>query len=119
MTSTMDISKPNDYGALNGGILRIVARHGARSYAGVKIAFCEDGFFRFSIELQYSYGGFGGPVFDTSDGYTTEAAAETAGTENLLRKWPKAFGSEPASVHEELLAMRRQIEAQLLQPSLF
>jgi len=119
MTNAMVISKPNEYGALSGGILRIVARCGARSYAGIKIAFCEDGFFRFGIELQYSYGGFGGPVFDTSDGYATEAAAETAGTEKLLRQWPKAFGSEPAIVHEELLAMRRQIEARLLQPSLF
>lgn len=115
----MEISQPNEYGALKGGSLRIVARRRERSYAGVRIAFCEDGLFRFSIELRYSYGGCGGPIFDTDQGYATEGAAEIAGVEELLGKWPTVLPYQPVSVNEELHDMHCQLQARLSQPSLF
>lgn len=114
----MEISKPNENGVLETGRREVVATYG-RFYAAVEFARCEDGLYRFGIELHYSYGGFGTPIFDTAEGFATEAAARTAALEELLRKWHQPFPSDPASVHEELRILREQVERQLSQPSLF
>lgn len=96
----------------------IVARNG-RSYAEIRFAYCDDGQFRFSLGLQYSYGGFGGPVFAASPAYPTLAAARSAGLESLLAQWPSEHWWEPANAHEELRLMREQVAARLYQPTLF
>jgi hypothetical protein len=114
----MEVSKPNEYGAMNAGQREVVASHG-RAFAAVKIALCEDGLYRFSVELNYSYGGFCGPVWIETEGYSSIAEARTAGLEDLLRRWHTPFPSEPTSVHTELRVMRDQIESQLCQRSLF
>jgi len=67
----------------------------------------------------YSYGGFGGPIRIDSKGYATLNAARMAALDELLRQWPKAWPSEPTSVHHELRLMRDQVESHLRQPSLF
>jgi hypothetical protein len=69
--------------------------------------------------MQYSYGGFSGPIWIESDGYPTAAGARTAGLEELLCRWYKPFPSDPQSAQDELRILREQIEAQLKQPSLF
>jgi hypothetical protein len=114
----MQVSKPNQNGVLETGRREVVATYG-RFYAAVELALCEDGLYRFSVELFYSYGGFCGPISDTAEGYATEGAARTAALEELLRKWHRPFPSDPASVHEELRVLREQVEGQLCQPSLF
>jgi hypothetical protein len=114
----MRTSVPNEHGVLNIGHEEIVARHG-RSQAIVRLALCEDGLYRQATSIHYSYGGFGGPIWLDCPGYATVAEARTAGLEELLRRWPTAWPSEPQSVHDELAELRRQVEAQLLQPSLF
>ncbi len=114
----MEVSKPNQYGVLETGRREVVATYG-RFYAAVELALCEDGLYRSSVELFYSYGGFCSPIFDTAEGFATEAAARTAALEELLRKWHRPFPSEPASVHEELRILREQVERHLSQPSLF
>ena len=114
----MELSKPNQNGVLETGRREVVATYG-RSYAAVELALCEDGLYRFSVELFYSYGGFCGPICHTAEGFATAAAARTAGLEKLLRKWHRPFASDPASVHEELRILREQVEGQLRQPSLF
>lgn len=115
----MQVSKPNQYGAMKADYEETVARHGDRFFARVNVALCEDGLYRFSTSMMYSYGGFGGPVFSDCPGFATIAAAIDAGLEDLLRCWHKPFPSEPQSVHDELNDMRQQIEARLRQPSLF
>lgn len=115
----MEASTPNQYGAMKAGHEEVVARHGKRSFAAVNVALCQDGLYRQSTELLYSYGGFSGPVFMSSPGYGSVAAAIDAGLDELLRRWHKPFPSEPQSVHDELNDMRRQIEARRRQPTLF
>jgi hypothetical protein len=114
----MDISRPNENGVLDKDAHEVVARH-ARCYAAINTAFCEDGLYRHSVELHYSYGGFSSPIYIESPGYPTLDAARTAGLEELLRHWHPPFPSEPQSVHDELADLREQIELQLRQPSLF
>ena len=114
----MQISSPNENGVLADGRQEVVAKVG-RSYAAVNYAVCEDGLYRFSAELHYSYGGFGGPIWREAPGYPTLDAARLAGTEELLGRWPRGFPSDPASVREELLRLREQIESNLRQPTLF
>ncbi|MBS0265377.1 MAG: hypothetical protein JSS02_25810 [Planctomycetes bacterium] len=114
----MDISIPNEWGALKTSHKEIVARHG-RSYAGVNVAFCEDGLYRQYPHLFYSYGGFCGPANIKDPGYATVAEAVNAGLEELLRRWHKPFPQEPQSVHDELAELRSQVETRIRQPSLF
>ena len=114
----MEISVPNENGILAKGHEEIVARRG-RSNAVVSIALCDDGLYRQTVSLLYSYGGFCGPIRVDDPGHATLDAARTAGLEELLGRWPIAWESEPQSVHDELADLRRQVEAQLRQPSLF
>jgi hypothetical protein len=114
----MEISTPNENGCLDIGCTEVVANLG-RSSAEVNIALSEDGRYRYSVSVMYSYGGFGGPVTADGESFADIQAAKTAGMEELLRRWPKPFPTDPSSVHDELRLMREQIESQLRQPSLF
>jgi hypothetical protein len=114
----MDISTPNMNGVLPEGIHDVVARRN-RAYAAVNVALCDDGLYRMSVEMQYSHGGFSGPITLNCPGYPTIEAARMAGLEELLRRWHKPFPSDPKTVFEELADMRQQIEAHLRQPMLF
>jgi hypothetical protein len=108
----------NENGVYASSSVEIVGRHG-RSFAEIRLAYCDDGQFRFGLGVQYSYGGFSGPNFDTATAFASLAAARNAALEALLAKWPKPFASDPASVHEELRLMREQVASQLRQPTLF
>ncbi|MBX9653872.1 hypothetical protein K2Y11_09685 [bacterium] len=114
----MQISYPNEYGAITATQEEEVARLG-RSFAAINFALCDDGLIRYSLDLMYSYGGFASPVWIDSAGYATTGDARVAALEDLLRQWPKAWPSEPSSVYEELRLMREQIQSHLSQPSLF
>jgi hypothetical protein len=118
MISELPISSANEFGVLEVTRTDVVAQHG-RSYAAIKIARGNDGFYRYGLDLMYSYGGFGWSPHAADDGYATVNAATEAAIDELLRRWPKAFCSEPQSVREELSAMRSQAESHLRQPSLF
>lgn len=109
---------PNENGLYEPEAREELARIG-RSYAAVKICQCDDGLFRYALDVTYSYGGFSGPITTQDDGFTTFKAAKDAGTEKLLRRFPFPWPSDPKSVHDELAAMRGQIDRQLRQPSLF
>lgn len=115
----MEISKPNEFGAMSYSHQEIVARHGSRWFAAVNIALCEDGLYRQSTSMMYSYRGHGGPVFMSTPGYGTMAEAIDVGIRELLDKWPSHCPWEPQSAHEELDHLRRQIESRLRQPTLF
>lgn len=114
----MQISKPNEHGVLEKTYAEEVARHG-RAYAAIDFALCEDGVFRYSIDVMYSYGGVGGPIRDDGTSFATMTQARDAALEELLRRFPTAWESEPQSVHDELRILREQVDAQLRQPSLF
>jgi hypothetical protein len=114
----MDISNFNENGMLEAGHREEVARHG-RAFAGVDFALCDDGAYRYSIDVMYSYGGFCGPISVEGPSFATLASARDAALEELLRRFPTAWESEPQSVHDELRILREQVEAQLRQPSLF
>lgn len=114
----MQINETNENGVYRKTSSEIVARHG-RSYAEISLAFCDDGLYRCAVSLSYSYGGYFSPIFASTEPFSTSAAARTAALEELLESWPKAWPTEPASVHEELRIMRMQVQSQLSQPSLF
>lgn len=93
--------------------------HCQRSYAAIDLCHCDDGFYRFGLDLSYSYGGFGMPISKASEGFVTERDAREAGIAALLQRFPIAWSSEPHSVHEELRLMKEQIQRHLRQPCLF
>jgi hypothetical protein len=113
----MEISYPNDNGVLASGYTEVVARLG-RSYATIEFALGEDGRYRYSVSLRYSYGGFGGPICADGKSFAEIREARNAGMEELLRRWHEPYSSDPQSVHDELRLMREQVEDQLRQPSL-
>lgn len=90
-----------------------------RSSAKIEIAHCEDGLYRYALDVRYSYGGFCGPITDDGDGYVTHEAAKAAGIEQLRRRLPKPGPSEPQTAHAELKAMLNQLAAHDRQLSLF
>lgn len=113
----MQTSRPNEHGVLPKGHREEVARHG-RAYCAINLTLCDDGLYRFGIEMMYSHGGFSTPIFAAADGYPDLNSARTAALTKLLERWHQPFRSDPASVHEELRRMREQIEAQINQPLL-
>ena len=114
----LPISKPNEHGVLSDGTTETVSQCG-RSVATIDFALAEDGLYRISVNISYGYGGFCSPIFADSMAFATMAAARIAGLEELLRRWPSASPSDPQRVHDELSAMRQQVESRLRQPSLF
>lgn len=114
----MEVSKPNENGVLPEGCYEIVAHHG-RAYAAVRIALCEDGLYRSSVDMRYGHGGFSSPISVHDDGYIAINAARDAALAELLRRWHTPFPSDPQSVRDELRILLEQIDRQLSQPSLF
>jgi hypothetical protein len=109
---------PNEHGVYEPDSIEELARR-ARSYAAVRLCQCEDGRYRYALDMAYSYGGFCSPITAAGEGFGTCSAAREAGTQELLRRFPKAWASEPQSVHDELREMKSQIEQHIRQPSLF
>lgn len=109
---------PNENGVYKPDSVEEIARCG-RSYAAVRICRCNDGLFRYSLDLMYSYGGFSGPITRENEGFTTFSAAKDAGMLEMLKRFPVAWASEPQSVHNELREVKTQIERNFSQPSLF
>lgn len=114
----MEISQKNENGVYEIAALEKVAERG-RSYAEVRLARCDDGLIRYSVDLSYSYGGFSGPITDRTEGFQTEQLAIDAGVKELLRNWPARWASDPRSVHDELSDLKRQLENRIAQPFLF
>jgi hypothetical protein len=113
----LECSVANENGVLEKGIFEEAARYG-RWYASIAVARAEDGRYRHSEELLYSYGGFASPVWEDTDSYATLSEARTAAFEKLLRRFPCGRHG-PESARNELRILREQIEAKLRQPSLF
>jgi len=111
-------SQPNEHGVLPARQRGTLAQRG-RSYAAITLALCDDGLYRYGLDVMYSLGGFGVPISATSQGFPTMDAARTAAIEYLLRHWHRPIPSDPASVRDELQALREQVEQHLRQPSLF
>ncbi|MBX3436109.1 MAG: hypothetical protein KF861_01370 [Planctomycetaceae bacterium] len=114
----MLISQPNEHGVLSEGHRELLASRG-RFHATIKIALCDDGRFRYGLDMMYSYGGFAFPISIHDESFDSLAKARAAAIEAMLNHWPEAFPSEPASVHNELRDLREQVEGHLRQPSLF
>ena len=114
----MQVSIPNENGVLEEGLRETLARLG-RAHATITIALCEDGHFRYGLEMMYSYGGFGFPIRVNGIGYPTMGEARLAAIERMLARMHRPFPSDPASVHEELRQLTEQLESRLRQPSLF
>lgn len=114
----MQVSRPNEHGVLPECRRDTLALRG-RSHGTITIALCEDGLFRYGLDMMHSHGGFTSPISIHGEAFDAEAAAKAAATEELLRRWPRPFPSEPASLHDELADLREQIESRVRQPSLF
>ena len=112
------MQKANEHGVCDADTTEELARRG-RAHASVKFCQCEDGLYRYALDMSYSYGGFCSPIFVKATGFASHSAARDAATQDLLRRFPKAWASEPQSVHDELRELRAMIEAKLSQPSLF
>lgn len=114
----MDVSHPNQHGVLPEGHRETIAQRG-RFHATIRIALCEDGRFRYGLDMMYSYGGFSFPISIDDGSFDSLVSAREAAIETLLRHFPQPFHCDPASVHAELRDLREQVEGCLRQPSLF
>ena len=112
------MQRANEHGVYEAETVEELARRG-RAYASVELCQCEDGLYRYALDMEYSYGGFCGPIFANDTGFASQNAAKEAATQELLRRFPKPWASEPQSVHDELRELRAMIEARFRQPSLF
>ncbi|OJW20398.1 MAG: hypothetical protein BGO51_08075 [Rhodospirillales bacterium 69-11] len=111
------MNAPNENGCYAAEVIEELARLGC-SYAAVKLCQCEDGLYRYALSLQYSYGGFGGPIFASSEGYATQREAVDAAIEELMVTFPKGL-NHPESMRNELRQLKAQIEQRFDQPTLF
>ena len=112
------MQKANEHGVCEAETVEELARRG-RAYATIELCQCEDGLYRYALNMAYSYGGFCGPIYVKATGFASESAAKEAATQELLRRFPKPWASEPQSVHDELRELRAMIEGKFRQPSLF
>jgi hypothetical protein len=113
------MQQANEHGCYRSEITEELARRG-RSYAAVKLCQCEkDGRYRYALDMQYSHGGFCGPISDNGKGYASPRDAVEAAACEFLRRFPKAWPSEPQSVHDELCELKGQIEQRYSEPMLF
>jgi hypothetical protein len=108
----------NENGVYEPEITHELARRG-RSYASVKIARCDDGLYRFALDMEASDRGFCGPITDRGTGHASSEAAKTAAAEKLLQRFPTARASDPESVQNELRELKAQVEQTLREPTLF
>jgi hypothetical protein len=114
----ISMRRANENGVFKVEATEELARRG-RAFAAVRLCQCNDGLYRYSLDMAYSYGGFCGPISVSCKGYTTYSEAKDAGTAELLRRFPKARPSEPQSVHDELRELKVQIEHRHREPTLF
>jgi len=114
----MQPARPNENGVLEAGCREVVARHG-RADAAITIALCEDGLWRYGVDMRYAHGGFSIPIFIHAQGCSTPTAARMAALERILKAWHSPLPSDPETVRDQLAEMRQQIEARMRQPSLF
>lgn len=114
----MQPAKPNASGVVPDGCREVVARDG-RAYAAVTTALCEDGLWRYGVDMRYAHGGFSIPICIHAQGVSTPEAARMAALERLLKAWHSPFPSDPETVRDQLAELRQQIEARMRQPSLF
>jgi hypothetical protein len=112
------MQRANEHGVCQADTVEELARRG-RAYASIKLCQCEDGLYRYALDMAYSYGGFCGPISVKDIGFASMNAAKEAATQEMLRRFPKAWPSHPPSVHDELRDLRAMIEARFRQPSLF
>jgi len=109
---------PNENGVYEAETVTELARRG-HAHASVRLCQCEDGLYRYALDMAYSHGGFCGPIFDGTPGFDSSGAASEAATREMLQHFPKAWASDPQSVHDELRELRAMIEGKSRQLSLF
>ena len=112
------MQRANEHGVCEADVTEELARRG-RAYASIKLCQCEDGLYRYALDMAYSYGGFCSPIFAKDIGFDSPNAAKETATQELLRRFPKPWASDPQSVHDELRELRAMIETRFRQPSLF
>jgi hypothetical protein len=114
----MKTSIANACGVLETGHTECLARRG-RAHATISFALCNDGKFRYGLNMMYSYGGFSSPIRADGSAFQSRIAARTAAIQEMLAAWHKPYPSDPVSVNHELRELREQAEGHLIQPSLF
>ena len=87
------MQKANEHGVCDADTTEELARRG-RAHVSVKFCKCEDGLYRYALDMAYSYGGFCGPISVKATGFASQNAAREAATQDVLRRFPKAWASE-------------------------
>ena len=108
---------PNKHGVYEPESIEEIARSGVAS-AVVWLCQCEDGLYRFSIELGYGIGGMSEPISSQQTGFETLDAARTAGIEELARRCPCCQPTHPYKVNQDITQLAALLRARLAQPSL-
>ena len=73
------MQRANEHGVCEADVTEELARRG-RAYASIKLCQCEDGLYRYALDMASSYRGFCGPISVKDIGFITESAAKEAAT---------------------------------------
>ena len=80
----------NEHGVYEAEKREELARIG-RSYAAAHFCQCDDGLYRYALDVSYSYGGFCGPISAHGEGFPDYAAAKNAAIKELSRNFRRDF----------------------------
>ena len=108
----------NEHGVYEPERTEELARIG-RSYAAARSCQCDDGLYRYALDVSYSYGGFCGPISTHGEGFPDYAAAKNSAIKELLAKFPKGFPTDLEHVRNELAALKAMVTDTFRQPTLF
>jgi hypothetical protein len=113
------MNSANDWGVYQPEQTEELYRRG-NAVATFKLCQCDDdGLFRFSTSLNYSYGGYAGPICADDKGFESAALARDAAIAEVLAWLATDRYRDPQSARNELQAMRDALEEMMRQPSLF
>ena len=73
------MQKANEHGVCEAETAVELARRG-RAYASVELCQCEDGLYRYALDMMSSYSGFCGPISIKATGFTSEMPPRKQGS---------------------------------------
>lgn len=114
------MNTPNENGVYEFFQTETIAKlKGGCPYVSIRICNCDDGLFRYGLEVRCARVGFSFAPNIKQRGFNSSNAAKEAAMIELLAGFPKAMENDPQIVHDELRQLKAQIEAKIAQPSLF
>ena len=86
------MQRANENGVYEAETVEELARCG-RAHASIELCQCEDGLYRYALDMAYGHGGFAGPIIAKARGFESLSAAKESATHAAF---PEGVGKRPA-----------------------